>query len=254
ARSRRLPARVSNGEAGGDSHIRNRTWKRESICRGERFSFPEVEPEVIYDDVPCEGLEAEPDGPGPIGGDGAQPEPEPELGWSSSDFESYSDGESGDESRREAEPAKQRAAFQPKVSLLLESSAPLGTPIHPGNPHPCSPRYPSFGILIPAFPWRKPEPPQLLLLPFPWNFLPPFLLPLGFPPPGASPCLSPLLLHSCSIPAGISGRFPVLSLSLPVPAPSRPGFRAVPLGVIPPGFEPFPAPSRLEFRDDFSHL
>ncbi|NXC60941.1 ARGAL protein, partial [Aleadryas rufinucha] len=41
---------------------------------------------------------------------------EQDLGWSSSDFESYSDGDSGDESRREAEPAKHRAAFQPKLS------------------------------------------------------------------------------------------------------------------------------------------
>ncbi|NWW17121.1 ARGAL protein, partial [Falcunculus frontatus] len=86
---------------------------------GERFSFPELEAEVIYDDVPCEGLDAEPDGAGPIHAEGQRGEGmglEQELGWSSSDFESYSDGESGDESRREAEPAKHRAAFQPKLS------------------------------------------------------------------------------------------------------------------------------------------
>ncbi|NXO70570.1 ARGAL protein, partial [Phainopepla nitens] len=43
-----------------------------------------------------------------------------ELGWSSSEFESYSEGDSGEESRpesrRDAEPAKLRAAFQPKLS------------------------------------------------------------------------------------------------------------------------------------------
>ncbi|NWY48987.1 ARGAL protein, partial [Sylvia atricapilla] len=43
-----------------------------------------------------------------------------DLGWSSSEFESYSEGESGEESRpesrRDAEPAKLRAAFQPKLS------------------------------------------------------------------------------------------------------------------------------------------
>ncbi|XP_014112776.1 PREDICTED: rho guanine nucleotide exchange factor 10-like protein [Pseudopodoces humilis] len=119
-----IPAQVSNGEAGGDSQIRNRTWKRESICRGERFSFPEVEDEVIYDDVPCEGLDAEQDGAGLL--PAAGPRLGPELAWSSSEFESYSEGESGEESRpesrRDAEPAKLRAAFQPKVSQLMRAA------------------------------------------------------------------------------------------------------------------------------------
>lgn len=93
----RLPVGVSNGEAGGDPPVGARTWKRESICRGgfkrwrkitlprsgkgfstlagslgadlsplggffvplkgERFKFPPVEDDVIYDDVPCETLE-----------------------------------------------------------------------------------------------------------------------------------------------------------------------------------------------------
>lgn len=39
-----------------------------------------------------------------------------ELGWSSSEFESYSE-ESGEENKPEAEPAKHRASFQPKVRL-----------------------------------------------------------------------------------------------------------------------------------------
>ncbi|NWS08975.1 ARGAL protein, partial [Motacilla alba] len=118
-----IPAQVSNGEAGGDSQIRTRTWKRESICRGERFSFPEVEDEVIYDDVPCEGLDVEQDGAGLIYAEVQRGEGTrlgQDLGWSSSEFESYSEGESGEESRpesrRDAEPAKLRAAFQPKLS------------------------------------------------------------------------------------------------------------------------------------------
>ncbi|XP_059722458.1 LOW QUALITY PROTEIN: rho guanine nucleotide exchange factor 10-like protein [Haemorhous mexicanus] len=124
-----IPAQVSNGEAGGDSQIRNRTWKRESICRGERFSFPEVEDEVIYDDVPCEGLDVEQDGAGLIYAEVQRGEGTrlgQDLGWSSSEFESYSEGESGEESRpesrRDAEPAKLRAAFQPKVSQLMRAA------------------------------------------------------------------------------------------------------------------------------------
>ncbi|XP_041275662.1 rho guanine nucleotide exchange factor 10-like protein isoform X4 [Onychostruthus taczanowskii] len=124
-----IPAQVSNGEAGGDSQIRTRTWKRESICRGERFSFPEVEDEVIYDDVPCEGLDVDQDGAGLIYAEVQRGEGTrlgQDLGWSSSEFESYSEGESGEESRpesrRDAEPAKLRAAFQPKVSQLMRAA------------------------------------------------------------------------------------------------------------------------------------
>ncbi|XP_063033224.1 rho guanine nucleotide exchange factor 10-like protein isoform X2 [Melospiza melodia melodia] len=124
-----IPAQVSNGEAGGDSQIRTRTWKRESICRGERFSFPEVEDEVIYDDVPCEGLDVDQDGAGLIYAEVQRGEGTrlgQDLGWSSSEFESYSEGESGEESRpesrRDAEPAKLRTAFQPKVSQLMRAA------------------------------------------------------------------------------------------------------------------------------------
>ncbi|NWR50829.1 ARGAL protein, partial [Regulus satrapa] len=91
-------------------------------CR-ERFSFPEVEDEVIYDDVPCEGLDVEQDGAGLIYAEvqhGEGTRLGQDLGWSSSEFESYSEGDSGEESRpesrRDTEPAKLRAAFQPKLS------------------------------------------------------------------------------------------------------------------------------------------
>ncbi|NWR62430.1 ARGAL protein, partial [Bucorvus abyssinicus] len=119
---RRLPVGVSNGEAGGDPPVGARTWKRESICRGERFKFPPVEDDVIYDDVPCETLDAEQDGPGTERSliyeevqRGEGPRSGEDLGWSSSEFESYSE-DSGEESKPEAEPAKQRASFQPKLS------------------------------------------------------------------------------------------------------------------------------------------
>ncbi|NXM67947.1 ARGAL protein, partial [Serilophus lunatus] len=117
-----LPVRMSNGEAGGDSHIHPQTWKRESICRGERFSFPEVEDDVIYDDVPCESLDSQQDGAERERsliyeevqrGEGSRISED--LGWSSSEFESYSE-DSGEESKPETGPTKQRPSFQPKLS------------------------------------------------------------------------------------------------------------------------------------------
>ncbi|NXH71481.1 ARGAL protein, partial [Hydrobates tethys] len=117
-----LPVGVSNGEAGGDPHLGAQTWKRKSGRRGERFEFPAVEDDVIYDDVPCENLDAEQDGPGTERSliyeevqRGEGPRAGEDLGWSSSEFESYSE-DSGEETKPEAEPAKQRASFQPKLS------------------------------------------------------------------------------------------------------------------------------------------
>ncbi|NXD71114.1 ARGAL protein, partial [Eolophus roseicapillus] len=114
----KLPVGVSNGEAGGDPHIGAQTWKRKSGHEGERFEFPEVEDDVIYDDVPCENLDAEQDEHSLIyeevqRGEGTRLGED--LGWSSSEFESYSE-DSGEETKAEAEPAKQRASFQPKLS------------------------------------------------------------------------------------------------------------------------------------------
>ncbi|NXV35454.1 ARGAL protein, partial [Rissa tridactyla] len=90
--------------------------------KGERFEFPAVEDDVIYDDVPCETLDAEQDGPGREQSliyeevqRGEGPRAGEDLGWSSSEFESYSE-DSGEETKPEVEPAKQRASFQPKLS------------------------------------------------------------------------------------------------------------------------------------------
>ncbi|NWU72621.1 ARGAL protein, partial [Pterocles burchelli] len=115
-----LPVGVSNGEAGGDPPGDDQSWKRKSSPIGERFEFQAVEDDVIYDDVPCETLDAEQDGPG-TGHSliyeevqrGEGPRAGSDLGWSSSEFESYSE-DSGEENKPEAEPAKQRASFQPK--------------------------------------------------------------------------------------------------------------------------------------------
>ncbi|NXD86379.1 ARGAL protein, partial [Halcyon senegalensis] len=116
-----LPVGVSNGEAGGDPPIGVQTWKRKSICHDERFQFPPVEDDVIYDEVPCESFDAEQDGSGMERGVtyeevqcGGGPQPGDDLDWSSSEFESYED--SGEENKPEAEPAKLRASFQPKLS------------------------------------------------------------------------------------------------------------------------------------------
>ncbi|GAB0198711.1 rho guanine nucleotide exchange factor 10-like protein [Grus japonensis] len=123
-----LPLGVSNGEAGGDPHIGAQTWKRKSSRRGERFEFPAVEDDVIYDDVPCENLDAEQDGPGTERSliyeevqRSEGPRAGEDLGWSSSEFESYSE-ESGEETKPEAEPAKQRASFQPKMTQLMKAA------------------------------------------------------------------------------------------------------------------------------------
>ncbi|XP_065552934.1 rho guanine nucleotide exchange factor 10-like protein isoform X3 [Lathamus discolor] len=123
-----LPVGVSNGEAGGDPHIGAQTWKRKNGHEGERFEFPEVEDDVIYDDVPCENLDAEQDGLGTEHsliyeevqrGEGTRLGED--LGWSSSEFESYSE-DSGEETKPEAEPAKQRASFQPKMTQLMKAA------------------------------------------------------------------------------------------------------------------------------------
>ncbi|NXW53561.1 ARGAL protein, partial [Eurystomus gularis] len=114
-----LPVGVSNGEAGGDPPIGTQTWKRKSGCQDECFRFPPVEDDVIYDEVPCESFDAEQDGMehGVTYEEvqcGGGPQPGDDLDWSSSEFESYED--SGEESKPEAEPAKQRTSFQPKLS------------------------------------------------------------------------------------------------------------------------------------------
>lgn len=52
-----------------------------------------------------------------------------DLGWSSSEFESYSE-DSGEEAKPEAEPAKHRVSFQPKVRRWGHLSS------HPRHRHP----------------------------------------------------------------------------------------------------------------------
>ncbi|XP_036034520.1 rho guanine nucleotide exchange factor 10-like protein [Onychomys torridus] len=116
------PAVVSNGDAVGAafSGVRHSSWKRKSSRRIDRFTFPALDEDVIYDDVPCESPDAHQPGAerGLLYEDvhraGAPREAE-DLGWSSSEFESYSE-DSGEEAKPEAEPTKHRGSFQPKLS------------------------------------------------------------------------------------------------------------------------------------------
>nr|XP_033698353.1 rho guanine nucleotide exchange factor 10-like protein isoform X4 [Tursiops truncatus] len=123
------PAVVSNGVAVDTafSGVRHSSWRRKSSRRIDRFTFPALEEDVIYDDVPCENLDAHQ----PAGAerkllyedvcrDGAPRETE-DLGWSSSEFESYSE-DSGEEAKPEAEPAKHRVSFQPKMTQLMKAA------------------------------------------------------------------------------------------------------------------------------------
>ncbi|XP_070457164.1 rho guanine nucleotide exchange factor 10-like protein isoform X1 [Equus przewalskii] len=117
-----VPAVVSNGDAldTAFSGVRCSSWKRKSSRRIDRFTFPALEEDVIYDDVPCENLDAHHPGVerNLLYEDAHQdrtPREAEDLGWSSSEFESYSE-DSGEEAKPEAEPAKHRVSFQPKLS------------------------------------------------------------------------------------------------------------------------------------------
>ncbi|XP_031235149.1 rho guanine nucleotide exchange factor 10-like protein isoform X7 [Mastomys coucha] len=122
------PTVVSNGDAVGAaiSGVRRSSWKRKSSRRIDRFTFPALEEDVIYDDVPCESPDAHQPGAerGQLYEDvhraGAPREAE-DLGWSSSEFESYSE-DSGEETKPEAEPTKHRGSFQPKMTQLMKAA------------------------------------------------------------------------------------------------------------------------------------
>lgn len=119
---------VSNGDAldTAFSGVRRSSWKRKSSRRIDRFTFPALEEDVIYDDVPCENLDAHHPGVerNLLYEDAHQdrtPREAEDLGWSSSEFESYSE-DSGEEAKPEAEPAKHRVSFQPKMTQLMKAA------------------------------------------------------------------------------------------------------------------------------------
>lgn len=122
------PTVVSNGDAVGAalSGVRRSSWKRKSSRRIDRFTFPALEEDVIYDDVPCESPDTHQPGAErsllyeDVHRAGAPREAE-DLGWSSSEFESYSE-DSGEETKPEAEPTKHRGSFQPKMTQLMKAA------------------------------------------------------------------------------------------------------------------------------------
>ncbi|XP_020951098.1 rho guanine nucleotide exchange factor 10-like protein isoform X2 [Sus scrofa] len=123
------PVVLSNGEAvdAAFSGVHRSSWRRKSSRRIERFTFPALEEDVIYDDVPCENLDAHQSGAErnllyeDVHRDGAPREAE-DLGWSSSEFESYSE-DSAEEAKPEVEPTKHRVSFQPKWCARASSSS-----------------------------------------------------------------------------------------------------------------------------------
>ncbi|XP_023421505.2 rho guanine nucleotide exchange factor 10-like protein isoform X1 [Cavia porcellus] len=115
-----VPAVVSNGHAVdvAFSEVQRSSWKRKSSRRIDRFTFPALEEDVIYDDVPCESPDAhQPGVERNLLDEEARraPREAEDLGWSSSEFESYSE-DSAEEAKPEVEPAKHRVSFQPKLS------------------------------------------------------------------------------------------------------------------------------------------
>ncbi|XP_053136508.1 rho guanine nucleotide exchange factor 10-like protein isoform X4 [Hemicordylus capensis] len=113
---------VSNGDVVGSSQpgVRAYSWKRKSFRRGARFNPPAPEDDVIYDDVPYENVDpAQYDSEKSLIYEdvhhGKELQEADDLGWSSSEFESYSDN-SGEENKPEAGPAKPKVSFQPKLS------------------------------------------------------------------------------------------------------------------------------------------
>ncbi|XP_032614979.1 rho guanine nucleotide exchange factor 10-like protein isoform X7 [Hylobates moloch] len=126
--STEVPAWVSNGDAGDTafSGARHSSWKRKSSRRIDRFTFPALEEDVIYDDVPCESPDAhQPGAERNLLYEDAHragaPRQAEDLGWSSSEFESYSE-DSGEEAKPEVEPTKHRVSFQPKMTQLMKAA------------------------------------------------------------------------------------------------------------------------------------
>ncbi|KAM6434919.1 rho guanine nucleotide exchange factor 10-like protein isoform 2-T2 [Liasis olivaceus] len=110
---------VSNGDF-SQSGTRIYSWKRRNSSQGDQFAFPSAEDEVIYDNVPCEKVDLQQcDSERSLIYEDVHPAtapPEPEdLGWSSSEFESYSE-DSADEVKADVGHAKPKVSFQPKLS------------------------------------------------------------------------------------------------------------------------------------------
>nr|XP_020637761.1 rho guanine nucleotide exchange factor 10-like protein isoform X6 [Pogona vitticeps] len=117
---------VSNGDVGiSQAGTRIYSWRRKSFRQGGQFT-PTAAEDVIYDDVPDENLEPDQrDSETNLIYEDVHQDKEPteaeNLGWSSSEFESYSE-DSGDDNKPETEPAKPKVSFQPKMTQLMKAA------------------------------------------------------------------------------------------------------------------------------------
>ncbi|KAL7976135.1 hypothetical protein Chor_008232 [Crotalus horridus] len=123
----RLAGPVSNGDF-SQTGTRIYSWKRRHSSQGDQFTFPSADDEVIYDDVPCEKVDLQQcdsersliyeDVPQAHKPTSQEPD---DLGWSSSEFESYSD-DSADESKADVVQARPKSSFQPKMTQLMKAA------------------------------------------------------------------------------------------------------------------------------------
>ncbi|KAM3922566.1 rho guanine nucleotide exchange factor 10-like protein isoform 1-T2 [Leptodactylus fuscus] len=128
ARPSKSPSSISNEERGGQGKLEVRTYSIKKKLSKKRFSFgsQSTEDGVIYDDVPCEHDDTK-DGLGQnliyenIEREGCVGDFE-DTGWSSSEFESYSEDSEAETAERKTKPAKPFVAFQPKMTQLMKAA------------------------------------------------------------------------------------------------------------------------------------
>ncbi|CAN2387995.1 Rho guanine nucleotide exchange factor [Pristimantis euphronides] len=122
ARPSKSHSGVSNEDRGGQGRPEVHTYSIKKSLSHKHFSSgsQSTEDGIIYEDVPCEQDDTK-DGLGQnliyenIVRDGCVGDFE-DTGWSSSEFESYSEDSEAEEVQRKTKPAKPFVAFQPKLS------------------------------------------------------------------------------------------------------------------------------------------
>ncbi|XP_040278962.1 rho guanine nucleotide exchange factor 10-like protein isoform X1 [Bufo bufo] len=128
ARPSKSPSTLSNEERGGQQRLGLHTYSIKKHLSQKRFSSGShsTEDGIIYDDVPCEHGGTK-DGLGQnliyenIERDGCAGDFE-DIGWSSSEFESYSEDSEAETAERKVKPAKPFVAFQPKMTQLMRAA------------------------------------------------------------------------------------------------------------------------------------
>ncbi|XP_069597185.1 rho guanine nucleotide exchange factor 10-like protein isoform X1 [Ranitomeya imitator] len=129
ARPSKSVSSAGNEVRGGPRGLEVHKYSIKKSLSHKRFSFGShsAEDGVIYDDVPCEHDAAAKDGLGHhliyenIERDGCAGDFE-DTGWSSSEFESYSEDSEAETAARKTKPAKPFVAFQPKMTQLMKAA------------------------------------------------------------------------------------------------------------------------------------